>query len=107
MNLRNMLNKFRNAIGGNPEKMHTPVSPDETELQVYLKRERDKKLKKLVHKYRNKETKEFLQGDQERSLMTKEIPIMTTPSRTGKLDRKQQKELKKHKNLLGMKNLFK
>lgn len=104
MSLRTMLNKLRGMFG-NPEGTGKPMSPDEKELEVYMERERKAKVKKLVHQYRKSETKEFLQGNPENSILSGKVPLADTPSRNGELSKKQKKSLKKH-SLLNQGNMF-
>lgn len=61
MGLKDILIRLRGMLG-NPERKGTPMSPDEKELQVYMERERKVKIKKLVHQYRMREERDYLQG---------------------------------------------
>ena len=61
MGLRNILNKFRAVFGSVNSPGHPKISPNEKELESYLERERQQKIKVVLDHYRKKERYEFLQ----------------------------------------------
>ncbi len=63
MDIREILKKARGMLG-NPDQPRTidKRSLNEKELEVYLERERQDKIKKMLNYYRNKEEKDFMQG---------------------------------------------
>ena len=62
MGLRTILEKFRNVFGGTGGT-GPKISPNEKELSIYLERERQQHIKRVLDQYRRKERREFLQDN--------------------------------------------
>jgi hypothetical protein len=90
MGLRDILNKFRSVFGSTGH-VGQKINPNEQELNVYLERERQQRIKQVLDQYRKKERREFLQDN----------PIGNTFKDNSIITTKQKKT--KRVNLLGFK----